>query len=132
MFTDVNTGGWCYQAVETAVYAGIAKGYGDGAFRPDSPVTRQELVAVIMQAWHYLGNRGAPGSAASLNSFRDANQISLWARPAAAGAVALGLVSGLEPGLFAPQETGSRAQVAVLIYKLLQTASGAATQGEGN
>jgi hypothetical protein len=46
--------------------------------------------------------------------------------------VALGLVSGLEPDLFAPQETGSRAQVAVLIYKLLQTASGAATQGEGN
>jgi fibronectin type 3 domain-containing protein len=132
MFTDVNTGDWCYQAVETAVYAGIAKGYGNGTFRPDSPVTRQELVAVIMQAWHYLGNRGAPGSSASLNSFRDADEISPWARPAAAGAVALGLVSGMEPGLFEPLETGSRAQVAVLIYKLLRSGSGAAIHGEGN
>ncbi len=49
-FTDVNPGDWFYQAVETAVYAGIAKGYGDGTFRPNAPISRQEIACVLVQA----------------------------------------------------------------------------------
>ena len=36
--------------METAVYAGIAKGYGNGTFRPGNPITREELACVLVQA----------------------------------------------------------------------------------
>ena len=39
-FSDVSSSDWCYQSVETAVYAGIAKGYDDGTFRPGNDITR--------------------------------------------------------------------------------------------
>ncbi len=48
-FTDVNAGEWFDQAVETAVYDGIAKGYGDGdTFHPNAPISRQEIVCVLV------------------------------------------------------------------------------------
>ena len=49
-FTDVQQGDWFYNAVEEAVYAGIAKGYGDGTFRPNNPISRQEIACVLIQA----------------------------------------------------------------------------------
>ena len=47
MFTDVDPNAWYYDAVEQAAQSGLMQGGGDGTFRPDDPVTRAELAAVI-------------------------------------------------------------------------------------
>lgn len=46
-FTDVERGFWGYQSVITAAEKGIVKGFPDGSFRPNDPVTREEFAAII-------------------------------------------------------------------------------------
>ena len=46
-FTDVNNKKWYADAVGWASSLGLVNGYGDGTFRPDAPVLRQELCAML-------------------------------------------------------------------------------------
>ena len=45
-FTDIN-GHWAEAAIASAVEYGWAKGYPDGSFRPESPITRVEVMTLI-------------------------------------------------------------------------------------
>lgn len=46
-FPDVPAGHWAEGFISAVTQAGIMKGYPDGMFRPDQPVTRAELAAVV-------------------------------------------------------------------------------------
>ncbi|MBR3415074.1 MAG: S-layer homology domain-containing protein, partial [Clostridia bacterium] len=46
-FTDVENGEWYADAVGWASSRGIVNGYTDGTFRPEAPVLRQELCAML-------------------------------------------------------------------------------------
>lgn len=46
-FKDIPSGHWAKQAIESAVGKGHLKGYSDGTFRPNSPVTRAEFAAIL-------------------------------------------------------------------------------------
>lgn len=46
-FSDVPSGAWYTQAVQQVVQDGLMKGYPDGTFRPEQPVTRAELAVVL-------------------------------------------------------------------------------------
>ena len=46
-FTDVAAEKWCNNAISTLFSIGIIDGYGDGAFRPDGPITRAQACAII-------------------------------------------------------------------------------------
>lgn len=45
-FTDY-TGHWAEKSIRKAIGAGIMKGYGDGTWRPEQPVTRAELAVIL-------------------------------------------------------------------------------------
>ena len=49
-FTDMK-GHWAGDAVAQLYLKGIVQGYGDGTFRPDSPLTRAEAVAMINRVY---------------------------------------------------------------------------------
>ncbi len=49
MFKDIENH-WAKDDIQAAADAGIAKGYDDGTFKPDKPVTRAEVTAMIMRA----------------------------------------------------------------------------------
>ena len=46
-FTDVHESDWFYADVAGAVQYGWIEGYGDGAFRPGSSITRAEVTAIV-------------------------------------------------------------------------------------
>lgn len=46
-FPDVQAKNWFNNGVSTSAKAGIIKGYTDGTFRPDQPITRAEAVTLI-------------------------------------------------------------------------------------
>jgi hypothetical protein len=46
-FKDVPETHWCYKAIEELAEKGILNGYEDGTFKPDAPVTRAEVAAII-------------------------------------------------------------------------------------
>lgn len=74
-FTDVPANHWAYHYIATAVDAGWIGGYSDGTFRPDQPITRAQVMAIINRAL----NRGVDASSELLNfrSFPD-NPATAW------------------------------------------------------
>jgi hypothetical protein len=121
-FDDVSQDNWFYQAVESSVYAGIAKGYGNGAFRPDANITREELACVLVNA---LGQQNeAMADMNAKTSFTDDISISWWARGFVVVAVKDGLLKGYPDGSFRPQGDATRAEACAMIGNFLNYSQG--------
>ncbi len=113
-FRDVSPGAWYYGAVETAVKAGLIKGYGDGTFRPDATLTREQLAVMVANM------PGKTAAAVTAPPFADADQVSPWARDAVASVYARGLMHGVSAERFAPQAEVTRAQAAAIMARLAE------------
>lgn len=48
-FTDVSPNAWYYEAVMALADAGILKGYGNGKFGPEDPVTYGQMAVILMR-----------------------------------------------------------------------------------
>ena len=119
-FSDVAAGAWYAGAVDWAKQAGVAGGDGQGRFRPDAAVTRQELAVLAARYDEYMGVSMAEGA---LNLFGDAAQIDEWAVDGVAHAVGMGWLEGAG-GEIDPQGTASRAQLAAILDRMSTPAMG--------
>ncbi|MCL2588178.1 MAG: InlB B-repeat-containing protein, partial [Oscillospiraceae bacterium] len=110
-FSDVNPGQWHYYYIAWAYNAGLVRGY-DGEFRPNDPVTRQELAAMIVRSGITLQTAGNIG-------FGDADTASNWARNYLYTVYREGLMVGDQHGNFRPLANISRAETATAMNRLL-------------
>lgn len=111
-FTDVADGDWYADAVNWVASEGIVAGYEDNTFRPNDPITREQLAAMLM---NYAAWKGEDVSVrAELSSYNDAASVSSWAAETVQWAVAEGLISGMPGNLLEPQRSATRAQVAAI------------------
>lgn len=118
-FSDLKEVPWAAPEITLLADQGAVFGVGGSLFDPSAPVSR-EAVAVILARVLALQKE------ASLAPFADQATVSPWARPAMAEAVAAGLIKG-EGDLLAPLQPLSRAEAAVLLWRLAdQPAAGAA------
>lgn len=117
-FSDVKDGAWYANSVRIAASLGIVAGY-DGKFDPDGLITREQMAAMIVRALKQVEPNG--NYVAGPLSFADQEQISEWAKEAVAISVNKELVKGLGNGLFGPKEKATRAQAAVIIYRMLES-----------
>lgn len=119
-FSDVGYDQWYFGWIEAASKAGYVQGDG-GKFRPNDPVTREQMVTMLMRAIEPSSEPGTgDGSNAErlLSSYSDAGRISGWAKESVAAAVENGLIQGAGDKL-SPQGKTTRAQAAAVIYRLL-------------
>lgn len=115
-FNDVKATDWYAEAVAMAVKAGIVQGKSVEAFDPNTSITREEAVAMLMRAYEYKnGKTPAPASA----PFKDQSRISSWAVDSVQSAVSLNLIQGRAAGQFDPQGITTRAESAQLIHNFL-------------
>ncbi|BDF70588.1 hypothetical protein CE91St41_21850 [Oscillospiraceae bacterium] len=121
IFTDVPAGQWYTQAVAWCSGAGLAGGYGDGRFGPGDPVTREQLAAMLYRYAKYKGWDVSAGENSNILSFADAFDVSEWAVPALQWACGAGLMSGKDGGRLDPRGTATRAELAALLMRLLET-----------
>ncbi len=119
-FSDVSRKHWAFKEIQATTRAGVMIGYGNGQFKPDILIARQELVQVIIKALHYSKGAGQEPNLDVLNRFNDKDKISFWAVKAVAEAVETGLVQGVKPDEFGPHTKAVRDQVAVLVYRLVK------------
>jgi hypothetical protein len=116
---DVNPEAYYAPYIEWAVAAGILKGDGNGTFRPDDEITRQD-VAVIL--YRYVDEH--LGMAFDMQDthvvYADAVDIAAYAARAVDKFSSAGILSGAD-GAFNPTDPATRAQVAKIItqYALL-------------
>ncbi|WP_325198988.1 InlB B-repeat-containing protein [Oscillibacter sp.] len=116
VFADVDPGGWCADAVAWAAERGVADGYDGGLFRPDAPITRQQLAVML---WRYAGS---PAAADGSLDFTDADQAGDYALEALRWAVERGVMNGRGGGLLDPRGLATRAQTAQMLKNYLENA----------
>ncbi|GBF77706.1 hypothetical protein PA598K_06268 [Paenibacillus sp. 598K] len=132
-FADVGPEHWAYGDIATAVVAGYLRGYGDGTMRPQRVLTRQEAVVIIARLWQERiveeaeGDVTAPagsagnsaGSAADWEAFTDYEGIPSWVTEEAGAVVSHQLIQGYPDGSFRPAQEMKRAEVVVLMDRVL-------------
>ena len=109
-FTDVADGAYYADAVRWANTYGIVTGYGDGTFRPDIPITRQQMAAIL---WRYAGSPSPEGGA----DYADEASIASYADTAVDWARDTGIISGRDGNRFDPNGRAARAQAAVILHR---------------
>lgn len=123
-FQDVSAGDWYSGVIAQAVQYELLQGYEDGCFRPDQGITRQEAMAVMARVMKLAGITSAVNemeAATVLSSFGDREDLSDWAKPAAAVLVKQGIAQGTDAGL-KPLQMLSRGEAAVMLQRLLKAA----------
>lgn len=116
MFKDVDENAWYARLVEAAAWAGIVKG-SEGEFRPDAKVTREEMAVMMIRAMEYKGKIALRFN--EVARFKDCNEISPWALVYVDKAIHAGIVQGVTYTTFVPKGEATRAQAAVMIYRLV-------------
>ena len=104
-------GHWAQTEIDTLLEKGVVRGYEDGSFRPDAPITRAEFVALLNRA------AGIQPSGVS-NSFTDVDSRD-WFAGDAGLAAAIGTITGFEDGTFRPANPITRQEVAVILARAL-------------
>ncbi len=106
-------GHWSEKYVLRLVSLGVVGGYGDGSFKPEVTINREQFAKMVVLAAG-LQPDGAPALA-----FADSGSVSEWARGYVAAAVKAGIIKGLDGNRFGPAEPVTRAQVATMLVRAL-------------
>lgn len=120
---DVNRQNWYYDSVAIASDYGLIAGYGNGKFGPNDPITREQAMVMIaraMQVTRLEVNTSQEETSSILAGYNDAGTAADYARPGIAACVKTGLISGRGQNTLAPKDNITRAEVAVMVQKLLQ------------
>ena len=111
-YTDVSADKWYNNPISTMSRLGIIKGYPDGTFRPNDPITRAEFAAIAARFDEH--------KAAKLASFTDI--YGHWAVSEISLAYENGWIKGYNDGTFRPNRNITRAEAMALINRVLNRA----------
>lgn len=103
-FSDAD--GWYNAVINAVVKAGYMKGYPDGSFKPDKPISRAEFATMLS---HFMSAKTAS------NPFTDTNGN--WAKEAIDKAYAQGIIKGYEDNTFRPAADVSRAEAVAMVNR---------------
>ncbi len=106
-FSDVASDSWCYKYIGYLENYDIIKGYSDGTFRPDAPVSRAEFVTMAVRYYDLFND--VTKSNYTVN-YTDLNK-SYWAYADIAFAKHIGWLNGYADGTFKGDNNITRAEV---------------------
>lgn len=119
-FDDVNDSDWYKVYVASAVKNGIVNGKEAGKFDPNGQITRAEMAVMSARALSLKGVTLSPAKVDEvLKGFKDVGTINTSLKDGVALAASQGIVVGEEGSALNPNANSTRAQAAVVIYRLL-------------
>lgn len=110
-FRDVSDDAYYKNAVGAAKSAGLIDGYGDGTFRPDQLITREEMARIVYVAMKY-------DDRVMRLPFKDREKIHPVYRKAVAGLTARKILHGRSGNVFDPKGTASREEATLMMLNL--------------
>lgn len=123
-FGDVTLTDWFNGYVETATAYSLIAGYDNSkSYGPNDTITREQAMTILARAMKITGlNISLSDSEASelLSKYTDGDLVSDYAKVGAAACVKTGVVSGTTPTTISPKDYVTRAEVAIMIQRLLQ------------
>lgn len=115
-FEDVPSGRWFTNAVSWAANNQIVSGYSKTSFKPEDPVTRQQLVAIVFRYAQY--KRYDSSASGIITGFSDAVSLSDYAVVPMKWAIGHKVLTGNYVNgsrILDPRGTATRAQLAVIL-----------------
>ncbi|NEU25583.1 RTX toxin [Paenibacillus polymyxa] len=120
-FKDVQSKQFAAPYIEAAQKAGFLSGDGLGNFRPNDPITREELAAVFVRA---VGGVNAEGGSSILP--KDQSSVSQWAAGSVDTALRLGLID-IHDSKLNPRGEVKREDIAPFLLDIFKTQEQTAT-----
>lgn len=112
-FSDVQTGDWYVNYVETAYSSGLVQGYGDGRYLPNQTVTRAEAVKIVLSSVEL--DYGTVDTAVYDDVLSDD-----WFAPYADYAKTWNIEPAQTDGLWHPHDEVTRGNLSEMMYRLQQ------------
>ncbi|MEF3244931.1 MAG: S-layer homology domain-containing protein [Caldisericaceae bacterium] len=106
-FKDVPEDYWAKDQIDYLVTKGVIAGFPDGTFKPETPVTREQFAKMICIA------KGLKEYKPSTPTFKDVS-ASRWSFGYVEAAVKAGYIKGYPNGIFKPENSITRQELAVL------------------
>lgn len=103
--------------IESAFELGWVDGYPDRTFRPDAPIRRDELAALMVRV---LGFKAQAVTGRGPITYQDAGSIAPWARGYVQLATKYGIVTGYSDGTFRPASFTTKAEAATMVVRVLR------------
>lgn len=109
-FADVKSGAWYYDIASYAKDKGIVSGDENGNLLPDSDVSREEIVLMLVRALKLTGGQA---------QFTDVKKDYKYYKEISA-AVNSGIVNGYGDGSFGAKDSATRGEAAAMIVRVLK------------
>ena len=113
VFNDIADADWAKQAITSLADKNIISGYGNGTFRPNSFVTREEFVKMLVLTLNI-------SLSSSSENFDDIDS-SDWCHPYVCAAISAGIVNGIDAANFGKGMVITREQMATMTYRAINT-----------
>ena len=107
-FKDVLANHWASDAIMKAVQQGWIKGFPDGTFKPEKPITREEMASIVGMA------DGVKPRLPISNPFDDVSRTD-WSAPMLYAMKQNGQIKGVQTNLYKPKLQASRV---ILVWRL--------------
>jgi len=118
-------GKWYENDIIQVQTAGLMTGYEDGSFKPNQPITRQEIAVLIARMLSIMEPGWvADADASHVDAFADRQDIAAWSLKEVAAVVRSGFLQGDQQFKLNPTATATRAEVAVVIKRMLDQMMG--------
>lgn len=111
-FTDVAKDAWYYDAVMCVAKAEIMNGDGNGTFRPDDYITREEALLAYARLVIGVGEDELPDD---LSMFADGGDVAAWAKDRISALVREGIILGMPDGKLHPKDNITRAELLAML-----------------
>lgn len=115
-FSDVDKDSYYAQAISNCAEANIFVGYGDGKFKPEQTITREEMFVIMAKLFAPSNFDFTNVDISILDNYNDGVDVSWWAKSYVAYLISNNAVIG-DNGNIKPQVDITRAEMAVVIYK---------------
>jgi hypothetical protein len=122
-FKDVEASKWYCGYIKTASTYGIIQGYNADAFGPNDRITREQAMTMIARTMKITGLKPEmkDNEISSLFAkYSDGTASSDFARTGIAACLKTGIITGRSGNTMAPKNYITRAEVAVMVQRLLQ------------
>lgn len=120
-FSDVSADSYFAAAVDWCAENSVINGYENGNFGGNDTLTREQLAVLL---YRYAVLNGSETGSGNLDNYPDAAKVGEWAKVGMGHAVGLGLITGRDDGQLDPKGSATRAQLAVILQRLMTPAQG--------
>lgn len=116
-FDDIREDAYYYEEIAAAKELGITHGVSGNQFKPDSAITRQDMMVMTERALKLLSLIEERDTRSVLEKFTDESDIASYAVHSVAALVKEGLIVGNNDKIM-PERNTTRAEAAVFLYRL--------------